>query len=285
MSARASAQLQRLEIALRPGFNQRASLRSASSYGAWEACGDSVEAACEIVGLLTSDQGSGAALWIHWRKSSASKQFLVLLKAISEAIASEADWMPAAAAGARRLRLCMVIAWTYGMDLLRQLYKGTQAGVLWPALRDWLAENDNLQGLWGGLARCSSADDATDILVVHDLVSMTYASLSQRRLPPALLQHPHVAAALGRALCSILPACFARAHGVDQSLRVLEIHGTLLNILVMATKESQLWQHLHLPALSLWPYLVEALRRQREGAVLIEDLQVSYQNPVCIRSI
>ena len=275
MSSRASAQLQRLEIALRPGFNQRASLRSASSYGAWEACGDSVEAACEIVGLLTSDQGSGAALWIHWRKSSASKQFLALLKAISEAIASEADWMPAAAAGARRLRLCMVIAWTYVMDALRLLYKGTQAGALWPALRDWLAEKDNLQGLWGGLARCSGADNAADILVVHDLVSMTHASLSQGRLPPALLQQPHVAAALGVALGSILPASFARGHGVDQGLQVLEINGTLLHIVVMAKAEPQLWQHLHLPALSLWPYLVGALRRQREAGASSKDLQVS----------
>ena len=62
------------------------------------ACGNSVEAACEIVGLLISDQGSGAALWVHWRKSCASKQFLALLKAVSEAIASEADWMPVASA-------------------------------------------------------------------------------------------------------------------------------------------------------------------------------------------
>ena len=81
MSSRALAQLQRLEIALRPGFNQRASLRSASSLGAWAACCDSVMAACKIVGLLT-DQGSGAALWVLWHKSSASKQFLALLKAI-----------------------------------------------------------------------------------------------------------------------------------------------------------------------------------------------------------
>ena len=122
MSSRALAQLQRLEAAIRPGVNQRASLRSASSLGAWEACGKSADAACEIVSLFISDPGSGAALWLHWRKSSASKQFLALLKAISEAIASEAAWMPAAAAsaiGAGRLRPCMVIAWTFVMETLR----------------------------------------------------------------------------------------------------------------------------------------------------------------------
>ena len=183
MPSRVLAQLQRLEIALRPGFNQRASLRSASSFGAWEACGNSFETACEIVGFIISDQGSGAALWVHWRKSSASKQFLSLLKAISEAIAADADWMPVAsisASSTRRLRLCMAIAWTHVMDTLRLLYKGSQEGVL-----------------WGGLARCSGAGDATDILVVHDLVSMTLAQQSLDRLPPALLQHPRVAEAPG----------------------------------------------------------------------------------------
>ena len=82
MSSRALAQLQRLEIALRPGFNQRASLRSASSLGAWDICRNSAEVARGIVILLISDQGSGAALWVLWHKSSASKQFLALLKAI-----------------------------------------------------------------------------------------------------------------------------------------------------------------------------------------------------------
>ena len=151
--------------------------------------------------------------------------------------------------------------------------------MLWPTLRDWLAENDNLQGLWGALAQCSGAGNATDILVVHDLVSMTQASLRQDRLPPTLLQHPQVAEALGRALGSILPASFARDHAVDQDLCLLEINVTLCRIEFMAINEPQLWQHLHLPALSLWPYLVGALRRLREGAALNDDLQVSYQIP------
>ena len=169
----------------------------------------------------------------------------------------------------------MVIAWARVMDTLRLLYKGTQEGALWPAIRDWLAENDNLQGLWGGLAQCSDAGNATDILVVHDLVCMTHASLSQGRLPPTLLQHAHFAEALGRALGSILPADFSRGHGVNPSRRVIEINETLLKIQYMATAEPQLWQHLHLPALSLWPYLVGAIRRQREAGASNKDLQVS----------
>ena len=39
--------------------------------------------------------------------------------------------------------------------------------------------------------------------------------------------------------------------------------------------EPQLWRHLHLPALSLWPYLVGALRRQHEAVESNDDLQVS----------
>ena len=277
MSSRALAQLKRLEIALRPGFNQRASLRSASPLDAWAACCDGVLTACEILGLLISDQGSGAALWIHWRKSSASKQFLALLKAISEAVISEADWIPAAAGSATGidtgtlLHGYMVIAWTRVVDTLRLLYNGTQAGALWPALSDWLAENDNLMGLWGGLAWCCRAgdDDEAAISAVHDVVNM------MKDKPPALLQHPRVAEGLTLALSKVLPKGFARDHGDDgSSLRVLNIKLTLLNIVIMATAEPQLWQHLHLPALSLWPYLIGALRRQRETVASIEDLQV-----------
>ena len=237
------------------------------------------------MGLLASDQGSGAALWIHWRKSNASKQFLALLKAISEAIASEADWMPCVSddtnCARRRLRLCMVLVWTYVMDTLRLLYKGSQEGALWPALRDWLFENGNLQGLWGGLARCRRADNAADILVVHDLVSITYASPSQGRLPPALLQQPCVAEALVLALGTVLPKGFSGHHGDDLEQRMLEIKVTLRRVERMATAEPQLWQHLHLPALSLWPYLVGALRRQRGAAAPNEHLQV-YRTAFCI---
>ena len=281
MSSRESAQLQRLEIALRPGINQRASLRSASSLDAWAACCDGVLTACEILGLLIADQGSSAALWVHWRKSSAGKQFLALLKAISEAIASEAAWMPAAAGSATRRTLLhgyMVIAWTNVMDTLRLLYKGTQAGALWPALRDWLAENDNVMGLWGGLAWCSGAgDDDAAISAVHDVVNMTKDKIRRGRPPPALLRHPCVAEGLRLALSKVLPKGFARDHGDDWSaLRVLNIKLALLHIEIMATAEPHLWRHLHLPALSLWPYLVGALRRQRETVELREQLQVFF---------
>ena len=252
--------------------------------GAWDICRNSAEVARGIVILLISDQGSGATLWVHWRKSSASKQFLALLKAVSDAIASEADWMPAAAVSTssvrRTLRFSMMTAWMYVMDTLRLLYKGSQAGALWPALRDWLAETGNLQGLWGKLVWCcSGASDNAALSVVHDLVSMTHTQLSQGHLPPALLQHPRVAEALGLVLRTVLTMGFARHYDLDWL--ALEISVTLLQIENMAVAEPQLWQHLHLPALSLWPYLVGALRRQREGvAAQNEDLQVLHIN-VC----
>ena len=118
----------------------------------------------------------------------------------------------------------MVIAWTFVMEALRLLYQGSQAGALWPALRDWLAENDNLQGLWGGLAWQNDAD----ISGIHALVGMTHSCLSQGRLPPALLQHRHVAEALAGALSKALPKGFARDQGDNAGQQVLEIRLSLL---------------------------------------------------------
>ena len=53
-----------------------------------------------------------------------------------------------------------------------------------------------------------------------------------------------------------------------------EINGMLAKVLDMTTAEPQLGQHLHLPALGLWPYLIGALRRQREAVASNELLQV-----------
>ena len=111
---------------------------------------------------------------------------------------------------------------------------GCQAGTLWPALRDWLAENDNLQGLWGGLAWQNGAD----ISGIHDLVGMTHTCLSQGRLPPALLQHHHVAEALGLALSKVLPKGFARDQGDDAGQQVLEIRLLLLRMVNLLEAES-----------------------------------------------
>ena len=243
-----------------------------------------------LVMVEALEQDSGAALWLRWRKSSASKQFLAILKAINEAIASKTAWMADVADNTHStgtlLLLLMEFAWMQVMSTLRLLYKCSQAGALWPALSDWLAENGNLQGLWVALAWCSSAgDDASksvihdlvNILMVHDLVSMTHASLSQGRLPPTLLQHPRVAEALGLALGKVLPKGFARHHdGDDLDQRMLEMKITLCRVVILAQAEPQLWQHLHLPALSLWPYLVGALRQQQEGATSNKHLQVSH---------
>ena len=279
MSSRALAQLKRLEIALRPGFNQRASLRSASPLDAWAACCDGVLTACEILGLLISDQGSGAALWIHWRKSSASKQFLALLKAISEAVISEADWIPAAAGSATGidtgtlLHGYMVIAWTRVVDTLRLLYNGTQAGALWPALSDWLADNDNFQGLWGGLAWCCGAGNGPAMSVLHDVVHTMQNHLSKGRLPSQLLRHPCVAAALSLAIRTVLPTGFTMDQN-DYDLECPKLSLALSLIVKMAEAEPQLWQHLHLPALGLWPYLVGAIRRQHEAGASSDNLTV-----------
>ena len=167
----------------------------------------------------------------------------------------------------------MEIAWVSAMGSLRLLHEGTQAGTLWPALSDWLADNDNFQGLWGGLAWCCGAGNGPAMSVLHDVVHTMQNHLSKGRLPSQLLRHPCVAAALSLAIRTVLPTGFTMDQN-DYDLECPKLSLALSLIVKMAEAEPQLWQHLHLPALGLWPYLVGAIRRQHEAGASSDNLTV-----------
>ena len=283
MAASMPALLRRLEGHLRPGYNQRSSLAKAS-LETWAICFESLGATYTELSNLFPRQGGGppgsAAFWVHWRKSCASKQFLALLKAVSEALTSEAAWMPAEcmAVGSGNcmsvedLRCHMAMTWNFAACcLFDPLFSGSNAGTLWPALREWLSDRANLEDLWGSLAWLL-AHPAEDPQATRAEAGPTHAMHMIQRLagvtmmlekncPSAILQHPSVVEALRLTFASVLPAAFAatssRAHDACFSL----LHSVIAGL---GEAEPQLWKPLHRFALGAWPYLVGALRRQRK---------------------
>ena len=130
MSTRISADLQRADRAIRPGVSHRAKLKS-GSVEAWNACLSSLQETEHIIedSSFSDQNSSSAAVWVHWRKSGTSKQLLSLLRtAVEEA--------PGSAVVAGCVREC---ALHVGLVVISFLFKCSQSGTLWPAMREWRA--------------------------------------------------------------------------------------------------------------------------------------------------
>ena len=142
MSTRISADLQRVDRAIRPGVSHRAKLKS-GSVEAWNACLSSLQETEHIIedSSFSDQNSSSAAVWVHWRKSGTSKQLLGLLRtAVEEA--------PGSALVAGCVREC---ALHVGIVVISFLFKCAQYGTLWPAMREWIAEQGGLQAIWQAL--------------------------------------------------------------------------------------------------------------------------------------
>ena len=285
MASQMSALLRRLEGHLRSGYNQRASLTKASPE-AWTTCSDCLGAAYtaldDIFPAERGGQASSTAFWVHWRKSSASNQLLALMKAIGEAVASEADWMPAESgvgslSSVGELRNRMAVTWGLAADcLVGRLLLGSNQGVLWPALREWLFDCANLKVLWGGTAwllslpmdsllhatRALSVGEAPLTCTMLRVLELISTTLSFRLMSPtsAILQQPSVEEALRLTFVKLLPSAFTAVdiHAYDRfSVMFIGIVANLGN------EEPQLIQPLHRLSLGAWPRLVGALRRRQ----------------------
>ena len=88
MSAtRIQAELMQFEAALRPAYDQRAALRSAS-VRVWDSCLSSLLSVAEILETSSFAEESGGSKWVRWRKSNSSKQLIGLLRSAIEAAAA-----------------------------------------------------------------------------------------------------------------------------------------------------------------------------------------------------
>ena len=94
----------------------------------------------------------GAALWVHWRKSSVSKQLLGLMRAVIEVVeADEGTVNPTLEFLVARAN---VYATLHGcIAQLTQLFAATQSAALWPAMREWIIDQGGMNSVWAALAR------------------------------------------------------------------------------------------------------------------------------------
>lgn len=283
-AARIQVEIIQFEAALRPAYDQRGALRSASS-SAWQSC---LSALLSVDGVFKASSfvsgSGGGSKWVQWRKSNASKQLLGLLRSVIEAAAAA---MPAAtgssgvSAGSKDTT--DIMATQIAMLLLHQYYSHTQKAALWPALREWLSEGPQqrgLQDMWGALAWSLEATkhalpDILDvysatrlaILSIHNALQLSLGSTTTGLLLPprsGLLQHPSLAAALRLILGSALPRLIAcspcMSPGGDKILETsLSVFDSLLLLLA---QDVPLAEVMHPLALSLWTDAVAAVRRR-----------------------
>ena len=97
-----------------------------------------------------SDPNGGAAMWIHWRKSSVSKQLLGFMRAVIEVV--QAEHQRGAPAPPLMARINMDAMLHGCIPLLVLLFNATNSAALWPALREWITDH-GIKSVWAALAR------------------------------------------------------------------------------------------------------------------------------------
>ena len=255
MSSRILADLQRVDRAIRPGVSHRAKLKS-GSVEAWNACLSSLqETEQTIEDSSFSDQNGSAATWIHWRKSGTSKQLLGLLKtAVEEA--------PGSALVAGCVREC---ALHVGLGVISFLFKCSQSGTLWPAMREWIAEQGGLQAIWQALTWSmalvggdKAAHDAALREPVHAVIGLiSRPDGTQLTLPPSA--YPSITATLTLLFSDLLPRELASGNAHQWCMQEVLSNVTVACKLISG---SQPQPHLHRAFLVTWPYLMGWFRQQ-----------------------
>ena len=291
-AARIQADLVRFEAALRPAYDQRGALKSAS-VSAWTSCMSSLLNIDDILetSSFADGESGGGTKWVQWRKSNASKQLICLLKSAIEAAAA----MPATRCSAN-MGTTDAMATQVAMLHVLKFYSRTQRAALWPALREWLSEEPHqhgLQDLWRALAWSLEATKhalrGVPVyghlkLAIFGIHSALHVSLSPAGLLPRhLQQHPSLVAALRLVMGSALPGLinFLPYAGtglspernktlIQTSLSVLDN----LTVFFAQQLDAQLWDQFHPLALSLWTDAAAAVKRWSAHAVSGEFLRV-----------
>ena len=289
MSARIQADFLRLDKALRGGCNLRSSLK-ADSLPAWEACRDSLADVASFINggacIFTSASDKSAAVWVQWRKSNTSKQLLSLVRsALDAAAAAEANGREVSAPVRRCLPL-IVIGLHGSISVVSYFYSAAAAGVLWPALREWLVEQGGVATIWRALTwdlegACAVGEGGVRVLTGHVANSRacmlldsvdTFLSLSLRcpKPPPqpndALLKGHGGGGmtALQLTLGKLIPAAFPKLQPDARKRAAALAHriGLLCCSSTLAAENGgqEYLESMHLPALQAWPYLVGAAR-------------------------
>ena len=269
MSARIKSDLLLVDGALRSSPSR--SVLKSSSADPWAACNASLQEVLPIVrGSVFADQGGSAtAVAIHWRKSSASKKLLALLRAVVED-APALTSVAAHATSARTVR-CRAVHGSIGViSFFWELSK--QSAALWPAISEWIIELGGVTSLWAALAWVilipmqdfGAAADAMHQLLresVHEVFTLTHDMFSIRG-PEELQQNSAVITVLSRLLGELLPRDFAAGNAKEWDLDVVSCTISALCELE-GSAGSLLSAHLHRPLLVFWPQLVAEMGRQR----------------------
>ena len=271
MAARIKADLQRIDAALKASLGHRGSLARlrAGSLEAWSAISTSLS---DVTLALTSsafaDPGDGAAAtWVHWRKTSTSKQLLSLLQTVIEEV-HVAE--PATAWGSRSCAAhgSFLITWSFFVQ--------TRSAALWPAMRGWLVDQGGMQSVWTALAWCLSSREhntSNDIVQIRNSIRATFSLtlyIDSATVTASLPQHPDVVIALRLIFSDILPADFAAG-----SAHLWQLRDVLSSVsaLSRSASGSSLASLLHRPLLVAWPYLIAALR-QGNQQLQMKDTEV-----------
>ena len=269
MSSRIQSDLVLVDGALRSSPS-RAQLKG-SSVDAWAACNASLLAVLPILqeSVLADQGGSVAAISMYWRKSSAGKKLLALLRAVvEEAHALQGEAAHAAAAHSAR---CHAVHGS--ISVISFFWQHTQqSAALWPAMREWIVELGGVTSLWTALAwaaripmrGCEAAANAVQELraSVHSVLALTHGMFTLRR-PVELAQNSAVTTVMSSVLSDLLPRDFSAGNARKWDLDVVFCAVTRLYRL----EGSMLSAHLHKPLLIFWPYLNAEMRRQQRQLV------------------
>ena len=271
MSSRIQADLQRIDSALRLGPN-RQSLKS-GSVNTWAGCDSSLQAVFPVLeewALADRNSPGAAAIVMHWRKSSASKKLLALLRAVVEEAPALA---PVDAASPQN---CAV---RHSITAISFFWQRTQhSTTAWPAMREWLFEQGGVKNIWTALAWCMSGASAPSrqgqqaaggdeealrlLSEPFHAVKVLTMDLADPRMAEELFEHRGFISALQLLLSSILPRAIAAGCGPAWEL------GNMLSFL-SAVLSSPANGHnlavlLHRPLLVSWPYLIAEMRRMSQ---------------------
>ena len=268
MSARIKSDLLLVDGALRSSPSR--SVLKSSSADPWAACNASLQEVLPIVrGSVFADQGGSAtAVAIHWRKSSASKKLLALLRAVVE----DAPALTSVAAHATSARTIRSRAVHGSISVISFFWRRNLQSNLWPAMGEWVIELGGVMSLWKALAWVvlipmqdfeTTADAMHQLLrvSVHEVFTLTHDMFSIRG-PEELQQNSAVITVLSRLLGELLPRDFAAGNAKEWDLDVVSCTISALCELE-GSAGSLLSAHLHRPLLVFWPQLVAEMGRQR----------------------
>ena len=294
------ADIRRIDNAL-IAFPSRVLLKS-GSIEAWDACFRGFPGLNSTLSgtTFTDRNGNAVAAWMHWRKSSASKHLLSLLRSVLELQPHEQGSVSgrdvATGAGAAptmtelsagtvspgvhpRRDSAMLLAGSSCISIVDLLFQSSQSAALWPAMREWLVNQGGIQSIWTSLARRISLGaidlehDRSPTLgqSVEEVLMLTseLRQLGGRGLAVQLAQHPSVIASLRSLLSDVLPRDVA-ARG-EATWDMFAMLPSLGGICMLSNAGGgiliPLQSLLHQPLLVAWPFLMAALRQEfRSGS-------------------